>query len=220
MGFVGIVPASRLAAAYDTGKKILMLYAEGQVLEYTAAIQFVQDKEVADGHQFTLYGTSGPIKSPRQFRPYQCTNQFPMELPAGTAAVTVVNAFHPEGVAVAIHYFGLGEANPLIAELSAPTADDVAAKANALGEQRTINVKADGTFVISQSTAVSPGGAIRVEADAAYVSLLGAAVVTKGEPQIQWTFRANRVGNTAVTVVVEGGIATYILQIPYTVVIS
>ncbi|HEY3365329.1 MAG TPA: hypothetical protein VGK74_09790 [Symbiobacteriaceae bacterium] len=220
MGFLGIVPATRLAAAYDPATEELTLYAEGKVIAYTSGIHFVQDQEATDGYRFTLYGWSGPILSPRQFREYQCADQFKLALPAGTASVTVVDAHSPEGAAVTVRYLGLNEAGPIPPDVPVATESDVRAKAEALNPKRAIQVAVGGTFTIGQPDAINVGGSIQVQTDASRVALVDAGIVWDGQPQIAWTFKALQPGQTEVKVIVSGGVATFVLQIPYAVTIG
>lgn len=216
MGFLGIVPATRLAAAYDPAKEELTLYAEGSVIEYTAAIHFVPDKEATEGYRFTLYGWSGPIRSPRQFRTYQCADQFKLALPAG-ATVTVVDAHSPEGAAVTVHVLGQNDSSPIPADVPITTESDLQAKVAELNPERTIQTAVGKSFTITQPAAINVGGSIQIQADAASVALVSAGIVWDGQPLLAWTFKALQPGQTEVKVVVAGGVATYVMQIPYTV---
>ena len=52
MGFLQLISANKLAAAYDPMEKQLSLYAQGQVREFTSGIAFSRDPNWAGGYKF------------------------------------------------------------------------------------------------------------------------------------------------------------------------
>src|ERR1700761_737970 len=107
MGFLGTIPANKLAAAYDVSQKKLILSAEGVVIGATYGFHFDRDNFMG-GLKYTLMAWTGPLTGKDQ--PYEFEEGFIIDLPDlhfNSGSVIIVISNHPEGVVVPIHYLGL-----------------------------------------------------------------------------------------------------------------
>jgi hypothetical protein len=104
MGFLGLVPASQLAATYDPNVRALSLFAKGTTKKYTASIHFQRDPHWVGGLKFDLEGWIGPLgEGPK---PYEREGNFAFGLPSKdypSADVIIATANNPEGKVVPIH---------------------------------------------------------------------------------------------------------------------
>jgi hypothetical protein len=60
MGFLGLIPADKLAASYDSKARKLKLYAEGAVKNYTGGVHFNR-LPLPGVLKFELEGWTGPV---------------------------------------------------------------------------------------------------------------------------------------------------------------
>ena len=218
MGFLGTIPADKLAALYDTTKRQLILYAEGKVQGATYGFNFRQDVWMG-GLKFTLQAWTGPLTSKEQ--PYTHQQAFNISLPSRvfpSGNVIIVTSNHPEGLAVPIRYTGLP---PHTADLKTATASEIKAakpNADAVAEDTpghtNLNVLYKTQFNITASATVPKFGSVKISYDAKYVQLQGSAIQ---DNQIVWTFFAAEMGDTQVVVTTSGGIATYVIEQVYDV---
>ena len=109
MGFLGLIPADKLAATYDPQAQTLILFAEGNARKYTSNISFVQDIQWVGGLKFDLEGWTGPIGSGLQ--QYNYEQKFPVVLPNAVISgkeIIITTANFPEGKVVTVNWLGFG----------------------------------------------------------------------------------------------------------------
>lgn len=217
MGFLGTIPANKLSALYDTTKRTLILYAEGDVMGATYGFNFRQDT-IFGGLKFTLQAWTGPLTGKNQH--YNHQQSFSIQLPSPvfpSGSVVIVTSNHPEGLAVPIHYTGLIQTNPGI---KAASANDIklAEKNNDIIEQTpgqtNLNVLYKTKFNIKANAIVPEQGSVTITYDSKFVQQTAASIQNK---DIVWTFFAAEMGNTQIQVVTSGGIAAYITEHTYDV---
>ncbi|MES2487519.1 MAG: hypothetical protein V4581_16430 [Bacteroidota bacterium] len=216
MGFLGTIPADKLAALYDTTKRQLILYAEGVVQGATYGFNFRQDTWFG-GLKFTLQAWTGPLTGKDQHYTHQ--QAFNISLPSRvypSGSVTIVTANHPEGIIVPIRFTGLP---PHSNGLKAATAAEAKtaktdAVASATPGHTNLNVLYKTQFEIKAQAAVPTGGSVHISYDTKHVQLVGSKVHDR---EIVWTFFAAEMGDTQVVVTTSGGIATYIMEQVYDV---
>jgi hypothetical protein len=218
MGFLGIIPANKLSALYDTSKRTLILYAEGEVMGATYGFNFKQDTNFFGGLKFTLYAWSGPITGKKQ--PYTHQQSFNMILPSPvlpSGNVIIVTANHPQGIAIPIYYTGLIHSQ---ADLETASADQakLAIKNKDMIEpipnHNNLNVLYKTKFNIKANSSVPEKGGVTIAYDSKYVQLVGSSIQNK---DIVWTFLATEMGNTEIYVTISGGIAQFVMQETYDV---
>ncbi|GAA4348109.1 hypothetical protein GCM10023185_03720 [Hymenobacter saemangeumensis] len=211
MGFLGLIPADELAAAYNTQTKTLTLFATGEVQDYTYGITFAQ-VPLMGGLKFQLEGWTGPLHDSKS--PYTHEQNFSIQLPSPVAPsgqVIIADANHPEGVAVEVRFLGLlppGESQPAPQQAVA-----TAAPAMVPGHEQ-LNVLFKMPFLIKEAAAVPQGGSIAIKFDSTMLELQQAGIEGSN---IAWTLNSLQTGNTQVVVSVFGGIAQYVLQKVYDV---
>lgn len=218
MGFLGTIPANKLSALYDTSKRALILYAEGEVMGTTYGFNFKQDQLFFGGLKFTLQAWSGPITGKKQAYTHQ--QSFNMILPSPvfpSGNVIIVTANHPHGVSVPIRYTGLIHPQ---ADLETAKADEakLSAKSKDIAElvpgHTNLNVLFKTKFDIKANSAVPTKGSVTIDYDSKYVQLVGSSI--QGN-DIVWTFLATGMGDTEIHVTTSGGIATFVMQETYDV---
>jgi hypothetical protein len=218
MGFLGTIPANKLSALYDTSKRALILYAEGEVMGATYGFNFKQDTTFFGGLKFTLQAWSGPITGKKQSYTHQ--QSFNMILPSPvfpSGNVIIVTANHPQGIAVPIRYTGLIHAQ---ADLEIATVDEakLATKSKDMAElipgHTSLNVLYKTKFNIKANSSVPEKGSVTIAYDSKYVQLVGSSIQSN---DIVWTFLATEMGNTEIYVTTSGGIATFVMQETYDV---
>jgi len=221
MGFLQLISADKLAAAYDPMEKQLSLYAQGQVREFTSGIAFSRDPNWAGGYKFNLMGWVGPLREPPTYRPYKYQQNFAIGFggPEGNPKdVIIADLNHPNGVAVPIRYLDVREqADQPDADVLVGTESDGASAMS--GNIHNMAVLFKEPFQIQQSDAVNKGGSISIDYDPAYLTMTSAGIndPVQTSSQIVWTFNSLRMGVTPVTVRVSGGIAPFIMTITYNV---
>ncbi len=215
MGFLTTIPASKLACVYETLNRKLVLYAEGEVVNFTTGIAFHQDT-LAGGLKFTLMGWTGPIGEGK--RPYKQVQEFGISLPLphfNDKTVLVVTENHPKGKAVPIRYLGLDKAVDAVD----PKVDLAIANSptTLLPGHVSKVVYLEELFKISANV-VSPlvqrGGSVDIKWDESAVILENAGL--EGADMV-WTFKAAKAGETHIYVDTSGGIEPIELQTAYNV---
>lgn len=222
MGFLQLIPAKKLAAAYNTVTKVLYLYAEGDAQNYTSGIHFVQNT-ILGGYKFSIMGWVGPLG--KGTTPYRYTQQFQINLDGHAGypkELIIADSTHPNGQAVKIQYLGTGVDEPAFAK-----DDKVISGSQGLaglgGNNRQITVLFKEPFNITQLAAVPAGGSIDINYDSSYLTMQTAGIQSPvnagelGHEEIVWNFNSLKTGNTQITVTIHGGIATYVMQIVYDV---
>ena len=217
MGFLGTIPADKLAALYDTTKRQLILYAEGTVQGSTYGFNFRQDTWFG-GLKFTLQAWTGPLTGKQQ--PYTYQQAFNISLPSPvypSGNVIIVTANHPEGLVVPIRYTGLPPHANDLKQATAAEAKTIAkteATATATPGHTNLNVLYKTQFNIRANAAVPSHGSVTVSFDTKYVQLVNTVIQDK---DIVWTFFAAEMGDTQVAVTTSGGIAQFVIQQVYDV---
>jgi|GEM_PF-760113 len=210
MGFLGLIPADELAAAYNTQTKTLTLFAEGKVQDYTYGISFEQ-VPLMGGLKFRLEGWTGPLHDPVTYSPYSHEQAFSLQLPSPVAPsgkVIIVDANHPEGVAVEVRFLGLAEPEAAPRQLAG------AAAPSPVAGQEQLNVLFKMPFMIKEAASVPQGGRVSIKFDPTMLQLQQAGIEGGN---IAWTLNSLQTGDTQVVVSVFGGIAQYVLQKVYDV---
>lgn len=214
MGFLQLIPATELAALYDTRSRQLRLYAAGNTPQFTSGISFNRDPHFAGGLKFDLQGWVGPQTGRQQ--PYSQTQAFSIQLPSpvvNSKSVIIADADHPEGVPVEIHYTGLTDSMPAALNGAGEKLMATAATTTPLPGHETLNVLFKEPFQLKQSASVAQqGGSVDIKFDSAYLEMTTASL-QNGD--IVWTFNSLQMGNTQVIVTIYGGIAKYVLQRVY-----
>jgi hypothetical protein len=215
MGFLGTIPAKKLAAFYDTSQQKLFLYAEGVVKGATYGFNFHRDTFMG-GLKFTLQAWTGPLTGKDQ--PYEYKQAFSINLPQphfNSKSVLIVTANHPEGEAVTIYYSGLIHGNTGL-ELADGTKNALAdAPVNTASPDSTqLNVLFKMPFNIQENASVPKMGSVDIEYDNTILQMVTAGV---SDTNIVWTFNSLQTGDTQVIVTVHGGIAQYIMRKTYDV---
>jgi hypothetical protein len=214
MGFLGPIPANKLAAVYNTATHELILSASGEVREFATGFHFTR-KSLMGGLEFSLMAWSGPIG--QKMQPYSFQQSFPITLPSRvfpSGTVTIITSNHPHGLVVPIHFTGLQPheqsaqyaAAPAPAPATSPVSADAVAATGIIPGQTRLNVLFKTQFNIRASAHVPAMGSVNISFDKKYVQLVNTSI--QGN-DIVWTFFANEMGNTPVTVTTSGGIATY-----------
>lgn len=219
MGFLGIIPADKLAALYDTSKRQLVLFASGEVREFAYGFNFKRDAWMG-GLKFTLMAWSGPIG--QKMQKYDHRQAFSIGLPSPvypSGKVIIVTANHPEGVEVPIRFTGLKpEENTGKLEAASDSETASLAKhpvaADVLPGHTRLNVLYKTQFNVKAAANVPKGGSVDIAFDTKYVQLVNTSIQ---DGEIVWTFFANEMGNTEIVVTTHGGIATYVMQQTYDV---
>lgn len=216
MGFLGIIPASKLAALYDTKQQKLTLYAQGTVQEFTYGFSFHRENFYG-GLKFTLMAWTGPLGEKEQ--PYEYSEGFSMHLPQphfNSASVLIVTANNPDGESVPIRYTGvIGNSN--VAKISEGDAAKFPADApvNSVVPGFTpITVQFNTPFTIKANAAVPRMGSVTMHYDNTVLSLVSSGI---SDADIVWTFKALKTGHTQVIVTTSGGIAQFVIRETYDV---
>jgi hypothetical protein len=221
MGFLGLIPAKKLAAAYNTVTKVLYLYAEGDAQNYTSGIHFAQNTWFG-GAKFSIMGWVGPLG--KGTTPYKYTQQFHINLEGHEGypkELIIADSTHPNGQAVKINYLGVG-AEPSFANETGLVAGAPKLAGVNSGNNRQLTVLFKEPFDIRQLASVPQGGSIDLNFDSKFLTLQTAGIESpmnadRSGEEIVWNFNSLQTGNTQITVTVHGGIATYIMQITYDV---
>ena len=226
MGFLGLIPASKLAAGYNPLTQTLTLYAQGEVQDYTAGIEF--DREpLLGGLKFRLQGWTGPLG--KGTSPYSHQQRFQIHLPSPVTPsgnVIIVTQNHPNGVVVPIRWVGLGAENDQpatqptteLASAEAETSEAAAPAATApqtlTPNQEQLNVLFKMPFQIKEASQVPTGGSVTLKYDPRMLQIQEAGIQGGN---IVWTMNSLQTGNTQVIVTISGGIAQYVIQKVYDV---
>jgi hypothetical protein len=212
MGFLGIIPASKLAATYNIFTQTLTLTAEGTVMEATYGYQFLRLPWVG-GLKFRLQAWTGPLTGKNTT--YDFSQNFRMSLFPYVKYVFIEDAGHPNGVEVKIEF--IGPVDPL-PELTASVEDDTptasADKEILAPPQDVINVLYKEPFTIKQPDETPKFGSIDLQFDATFL-VLETSGIDNGN--IFWTFNSLQTGYTQVIVTLHGGISQLIKRILYDV---
>ena len=232
MGFLGLIPASHLAASYNVRTHKLTLYASGEVQDYTSGIAFHR-LPLMGGLEFALEGWTGPLTDKKS--KYTHSQDFDMPLPnpaTPSGTVILVDANDPRGKVLPIRFLG-GVVPPHIesaekekekdngvgvdgGEKSAVTS--ATAVAVAVEEKQTVMVAApqqqvvldilNHPFTIHEAAEVPKLGSVHVKFDSKFVRLENAGVENM---DVVWTFVGKKVGRTQVVVTVAGGVAMFLM---------
>jgi hypothetical protein len=187
MGFLQLIPATKLTATYDGEARTLLLQAQGQVQNYTSGIHFVFRGPTPGGFDtFQLLGWVGPIGPGTS--PYDHLQRFEnMDYPG--AYVRIADAGHPDGTPVPV------EVVPGAATSAAVPTEEV----------RRIAV--GGALELSAAACVPPRATVSLERDPAFLALESAGIQNpSGGAEIVWSLRGLKPGETQVKIVYMGGI--------------
>jgi hypothetical protein len=214
MGFLGVIPANKLAAVYNVKTKKLTLSAEGVVKGATYGFHFVRDTFMG-GLKFTLEAWTGPLTSKDQ--PYTFQEAFSINLPMPhfeSGSLIIVTANHPQGQVVPIHYLGL--VNDVAGLKAAPAATKEAdvPVTTVSPDSNQINVLFKMPFTIQANASVPKMGSVDVKYDTTVLELVNAGI---SDTDIIWTFNSLQTGDTQIVVTTSGGIATFISTKTYDV---
>jgi len=216
MGFLGTIPASKLAAFYDVGGKKLYLYAEGVVKGDTTGFSFNRDTFFG-GLKFTLMAWTGPLTGKEQ--PYQYKEAFDITLPQphfNSKSVIIVTENHPDGEIVTINYSGIVPPPTNGLKAAAP-AENLAAGApveTASPDSIPLTVLFGLPFNIQENANVPKMGAVDIQYDKTILTLVTAGIKNA---DIVWTFNSLKTGNTQIVVTISGGIAQFVIRKTYNV---
>jgi hypothetical protein len=217
MGFLGLIPATALAAVYNPLTHTLTLSAKGEVRDYTYGINFERVANFVGGLKFQLEGWTGPLREPISFSPYSHEQEFSILLPSPalpSGTVVIADANHPDGVVVEIHWLGAQPANDSTAPAEALTATASSEAPSILPGHEQLNVLYKMPFQIKEAASVPTGGTVDIKYDATFLTLQQAGI---NSGNIVWTLNSLQTGNTQVVVTITGGIAQYVMQKVYDV---
>jgi hypothetical protein len=223
MGFLGLIPAKKLAAAYNTVTKTLYLYAEGETQNYTSGIHFARNT-ILGGFKFSIMGWVGPIG--KGTTPYKYSQEFQLNLEGQSGypkELIIADSTHPQGQAVPIRYLGFGEDAGFNKADVVSGASTVTGVTGTGGNHRQLTVLLKEPFNITQLASVPAGGSIAINFDSNFLTMQTAGIQSpvnaesSGHEDIVWNFNSLKTGNTQVTVTIHGGIAQYVMQITYDV---
>lgn len=207
MGFLGIIPANKLAAFYDPKTQQLTLSAEGSVEEYTGGFRFRQVPWMG-GFKFYLEAWSGPVTLGIQ--PYAFDQSFKVSMVPFPKDVIIVDANHPNGVPVEIHFGGLKEPASNYVAAAPSSSDGKAVQELPAPPQDTINVLYKWPFEVQHAAEVPKMGYINIDFDKRFLELESARM---DNGQIVWKFNSLETGNTQIIISVNGGIAQYTYRV-------
>ena len=215
MGFLGIIPAAKLAAMYDTKQQKLILYAEGVVKGATYGFSFKQDTFMG-GLKFTLQAWTGPLTGKDQ--PYQYSEGFQMHLPQShfnSKSVLIVTENHPLGETVTINYTGFvgPDTSKANAKGAVAVPADVAVNVPAANSSQ-LNVLFKMPFNINSNSNVPNMGSVDIQYDRTLLQLVTAGI---NDSDIVWTFNSLKTGDTQIVVTTHGGIAQFVTAKTYDV---
>lgn len=97
-----------------------------------------------------------------------------------------------------------GAASSDLAETAAPAQDPSAS------ETRTVFL--GDTLSVENAANVPSQGSVAMQYDSEYLALENAGISNKSGLQIQWTFKAARLGSTELNIITDGGIATFVMK--------
>ncbi|MCB2409695.1 hypothetical protein [Hymenobacter lucidus] len=233
MGFLGPIPADKLAASYNVHTQTLTLSAEGEARNYTTGIQFERQSWLG-GYKFNLEGWTGPLADPESYEHYTHEQAFQLQMPSRVApsgSVIIATANHPSGVAVPVRFLGgfippaeneatekattaPAQAAAGAAPAAAPVEAPHAAPQLMQPDNQKINVLFKMPFNIQEGDRVPTGGTVTMKFDPSVLTLEKAGIQGTN---IVWTLNSLKTGNTQVIVTVTGGIAQYVIQKIYDV---
>jgi hypothetical protein len=206
MGFLELIPADELAAAYDGID--LILYAQGQVQDYTT------------GLKFDLEGWVGPLHDSHS--KYKREQRFKIHLPNPvypSGEVIIVDQNNPQGKAVPIRWLKekRGVANGGSKKSASLDAGQGASATPTkpqfvLPEDVQLTEIVHRPFLIKENMEASHRGTIDVKFDTEFVNLKTASIAGGN---IVWQFDPLKTGKTQVVVTVYGGIMNYVLSQSY-----
>jgi hypothetical protein len=185
MGFLQLIPATQLTATYDSETRLLLLSAKGDAQNYTSGIHFIAGTSPGGHDLFKLMGWVGPIG--KGTTPYDHLQRFEnAEFPG--PFVVVVDANHPGGVPVRVEVIpGAGATAP------APTHD-------------VRRIPVGGELELREAVWMQRGATQSLKQDASYLALESAGIQNSPEPEIVWTLRGVKPGETLVKLISIGGI--------------
>jgi len=202
MGFLGLIPADKLAASYDPQNKVLILYAEGKAKKYTTGIHFVQDLHFVGGLKFDLEGWTGPIGP--GWQPYKIKGEFPLTLPSVVTPgkdVIIVTANYPGGHAVTIRWLGyIGDPpapNPNVGDLSISDGEIPKQPPVTINGSNNIVAFWGQPFNIAAPAESNKYASTTMKYDNKYLLITNAA---NEDGLIVWTFDPTSIGTTQVIV--------------------
>lgn len=206
--FEGLIPADRLAAAYDLTRKTLYLSAEGSVTQPTSRIHF-QREPWNGGLKFALLGWVGPATAPCA-HPYRITQHVHIDLRSKEGyprEIVVTDLQSAEGEPVPVRYLG---AEDSVDELATGV---IVPDLNTRPLHEFLGIP----FTISQS--LNENVTINIAYDRALLILENAGIGIKSKPpadrDLFWTFKPLAPGKTTVTVTVVGILARFSTTITY-----
>jgi hypothetical protein len=214
MGFLGVIPANKLAAVYNVKTKKLTLSAEGVVKGATYGFQFVRNTFFG-GLKFTLEAWTGPLTGKDQ--PYTFQQGFNITLPQPhfeSGSLIIVTANHPKGLVVPIHYLGLVNETAGLKAAPASEKDADGPVTTASPDTTPLKVLFKMPFNIQANASVPKMGSVDVTYDKTMLELIDAGI---SDTDIVWTFNSLQTGDTQVVVTTSGGIATFIMTKTYDV---
>ncbi|KAJ5741807.1 hypothetical protein N7533_011216 [Penicillium manginii] len=207
MGFLGIIPASKLAAFYDPKTQQLTLSAEGTVEEYTGNFRFRQVPWMG-GFKFYLEAWTGPLTSHTQH--YAFDQSFKLSMVPFPKDVIVVDANNPNGVPVEIHFGGHNDPASKPTSAAPSSSDGKAVQELPAPPQDTINVLYKWPFEVQHAAEVPKMGFINIDFDKRFLEIESASI---NNGQIVWKFNSLETGDTQIIISVNGGTAQYTYRI-------
>jgi len=217
MGFLGPIPASKLAASYDFKTRTLTLSAEGTIQEATYGITFKRLPWMG-GLKFILEGWTGPLTG--EEAPYEHSQSFDdIQLPNPafpSDSVIIVDATKIHGVKVPIHWVGglLENASNGQQISKDSTESDASQQVISSPSAKVVTTRYKEPFNIRQSAEMPKYGTIDMKFDASFLTLQNAGI---DDGNIVWKFDPVQVGDTQVVITLHGGIADYVRTIYYNV---
>lgn len=212
MGFLGVIPASKLTAVYDIDTQTLTLAAEGTIMEATYGYRFERIPWLG-GLKFRLQAWTGPLTGKKAS--YSFSQSFQVSLFPFFGEVIIVDAGNPNGVLVKIRF--IGPIDPPIVGADGTEADTVAAsveKEILSPPEDVINVPYKASFTIKRPAETPKFGSIDLQFDPSFLELVTAGI---DDGNIFWKFTSLQTGNTQVIVTLHGGIAQIVKRTIYEV---
>ncbi|MCB2408811.1 hypothetical protein [Hymenobacter lucidus] len=198
MGFLGLIPATDLAATYNVRTRLLTLSARGEARDFTYGITFDRVPYMG-GLKFQLMGWTGPLKDPESYSPYTHQQSYAIQLPSPafpSNSLLIVDENHPEGLVVDIRFTGgIPTSQADQGNAAAPAASPDSGPATPLDEHVTVMLGEN--FSIKAAASSPPIGTVTIKYDTTVLELLHSRIENL---YIVWTLRPLRSGSTQVFV--------------------
>ncbi|AKJ05789.1 hypothetical protein ATI61_102843 [Archangium gephyra] len=193
MGFLQLIPATRLSAAYEPMTKTLYLAAEGNAQNYTGGIAFHLDDTFVGGLKFKLMGWVGPLG--KGTRAYKVDNAFKNIEAPKQVLIEDAHGTHT----VPVRYLD---------------ADVVRSAQPQAANTDTLRALYKMPFEVRWPAGVPSMGSVDISYDDKLLVMESASIQHPGGrgTEIVWTFNSLQTGNSQIVITVSGGIAQFVMK--------